>query len=29
MPQDAFALFPHLKVEGDAAHAFYLGAGED
>ena len=24
--QDAFALFPHLKVEGDAAHAFYLGA---
>ncbi|TCT02605.1 DUF6513 domain-containing protein [Aquabacter spiritensis] len=22
---DPFALFPHLEVEGDAAHAFYLG----
>ncbi len=22
---DAFALFPHLAVEGDASHAFYLG----
>lgn len=22
---DPFALFPHLKVEGDGAHAFYLG----
>ncbi len=22
---DAFALFPHLKVESDGAHAFYLG----
>jgi dihydropteroate synthase-like protein len=24
--QDAFSLFPKLTVEGDAAHAFYLGA---
>jgi dihydropteroate synthase-like protein len=24
--QDAFALFPKLAVQGDAAHAFYLGA---
>jgi dihydropteroate synthase-like protein len=26
MSQDAFSLFPKLTVEGDAAHAFYLGA---
>ncbi len=24
--QDAFSLFPRLRVEGDAPHAFYLGA---
>jgi hypothetical protein len=23
--QDAFALFPKLKLDGDAPHAFYLG----
>ena len=22
---DAFELYPHLKVDGDAGHAFYLG----